>query len=110
MKWLLLQCLSQLQCPDLAARGIATNQWFAGVLFTVRMGDCALQPSLHSLRARSLGQEHQQALVLLHPSEPLQSERELERFAESQAFYRSPWRQREAQALLAGAGWMSRTK
>ena len=110
LKWLLLQSLSELQRPELAARGIATNQWFAGVLCTGRMGDRALQASLRSLRACLLGQEYQHALVLLHPSEPLQSDRQLERFAESQAFYRSPWRQREAQALLSGAGWMSRTK
>ena len=110
LKWLLLQCLSQLQSPDLAARGIATNRWFAGVLCTGRMGDRALQASLRSLRACLLGAEHQQALILLHPSEPLQASGELDRFAESQAFYSSPWRQREAQALWSGAGWIPRTK
>ena len=110
LKWLLLQCFSQMQSTDLAARGIATNHWFAGVLCTGRMGDRALQASLRSLRACLLGAEHQNALVLLHPSELLQSNSELNRFAESQAFYRSPWRQREAQALWSGAAWMSRTK
>ena len=69
LKWLLLQCLSQLQCSDLVERGIATNRWFAGVLCTGRMGDRALLASLRSLRACLLGNEHQQALVLLHPSE-----------------------------------------
>ena len=110
LKWLLLQCLSQLQSPDLADRGIATNRWFAGVLCTGRMGDRALQASIRSLRACLLGTEQEQAMVLLHPAEPLTGGGELERFAESQAFYSSPWRQREAQALVSGAGWMPRTK
>ena len=110
LKWLLLVGLSHWQAPSLVRRGIATNRWFAGVLCTGRMGTAAVQASLRSLRAHQLDTPQQPALVLLHPALPLANDTELAGFAQSQGFYRSSWRQREAQALESGAEWMQRTK
>ena len=96
LKWLVLRVLTALACPRLQKRSIHTNARFAGVLFTGRMSGAELEAAESCLNGGDL--------LLAHPAAE-GSSRDLARhgFELSETFFRSPWRQREWQALRARA-------
>ena len=96
LKWLVLRVLTGLACPRLKKRSIHTNARFAGVLFTGRMSGAELEAAESCLNGGDL--------LLAHPAAE-GSSRDLARhgFELSETFFRSPWRQREWQALRARA-------
>ena len=96
LKWLVLQVLTALARPRLQKRSIHTNTRFAGVLFTGRMSGAELEAAESCLNGGDL--------LLAHPAAE-GSSRDLARhgFELSETFFRSPWRQREWQALRARA-------
>ena len=96
LKWLVLRVLTALARPRLQKRSIHTNIRFAGVLFTGRMSGAELEAAESCLNGADL--------LLAHPAAE-GSSRDLARhgFELSETFFRSPWRQREWQALRARA-------
>ena len=96
LKWLVLRVLTALARPRLQKRSIHTNARFAGVLFTGRMSGAELEAAESCLNGGDL--------LLAHPAAE-GSSRDLARhgFELSETFFRSPWRQREWQALRARA-------
>ena len=96
LKWLVLRVLTGLARPRLQKRSIHTNARFAGVLFTGRMSGAELEAAESCLNGGDL--------LLAHPAAE-GSSRDLARhgFELSETFFRSPWRQREWQALRARA-------
>ena len=96
LKWLVLQPLTWLAQRRLKAAGIGTNQRFAGVLFTGEMTGAALDAA-----ERSLGDGD---LLLAHPAAAVNPDQlEQHQFHRSAAFFSSPWRQHEWEALRARA-------
>lgn len=99
LKWALLQLLNRGRSAELRQRGIATNPGFSGVLFTGVMAAPVLAAAQAALRQRG-------GLVLAHPSDwpvgatPGADAEALRAFPLSARFYRSPWRQWEAAALM----------
>jgi putative flippase GtrA len=94
IKWLLLRMLNAGRAHELARRGIATNSGFCGVLFTGRMEGAVLAAARRTLGARG-------GLVLAHPAEGCPADApELAAYPLSRRFYASPWREREAEALM----------
>ncbi|MEY4360126.1 MAG: hypothetical protein RLZZ631_1612 [Cyanobacteriota bacterium] len=93
LKWLLLQGLNRGRAAELQRRGIATNAGFCGVLFTGCM-DAPVLAAAHTLLKGRGG------LVLAHPSGALPPQESLKAYPLSSCFYASPWRQREAEALM----------
>ena len=96
LKWLVLRVLTALARPRLQKRSIHTNIRFAGVLFTGRMSGAELEAAESCLNGGDLLLAHQAAEG---------SSRDLAHhgFELSETFFRSPWRQREWQALRARA-------
>lgn len=93
LKWLLLRLLNRGRAAELARLGIATNPGFSGVLFTGLMDGAVLAAAERHLSGGGL--------VLAHPSEPWRwSGSQLQAYPLSSRFYRSSWRQREAEALM----------
>jgi len=94
IKWLLLRMLNSGRALELARRGIATNSGFCGVLFTGRMDGAVLSAARRMLGVRG-------GLVLAHPAEGCPADApELAAYPLSRGFYASPWREREAEALM----------
>ena len=92
LKWLVLQPLSALARQRLQAAGIASNQRFAGVLFTGRMAGEPLDAAIEALGEGDL--------VLAHPAVAADvAGMERRGFGLSALFLKSPWRRREWQAL-----------
>ena len=92
LKWLLLRLLNRGRAAQLARLGIATNPAFSGVLFTGFMDRAVMAAAERRLSGGGL--------VLAHPSEPWRPGRQLQAYPLSSRFYRSSWRQREAEALM----------
>ena len=92
LKWLLLRLLNRGRAAELARLGIATNPGFSGVLFTGLMDGAVMAAAERRLSGGGL--------VLAHPSEPWPAGAELPAYPLSSRFYRSSWRQREADALM----------
>jgi hypothetical protein len=96
LKWLVLQPLTWLAQRRLKAAGIGTNQHIAGVLFTGEMTGAALDAA-----ERSLGDGD---LLMAHPAAAVNPDQlEQHQFDRSAAFFSSPWRQHEWNALRARA-------
>ena len=94
IKWLLLRLLNSGRVAELARRGIATNSGFCGVLFTGRMDAAVIAAAQRQLGARG-------GLVLAHPALGCSLDgAQLEAYPLSRRFYGSPWRSREAEALM----------
>ena len=94
LKWLLLRLLNSGRAVEMARRGIATNAGFCGVLFTGRMNTAVITSAERQLRVEG-------GLVLAHPAEGCTLEAaELQAYPLSRRFYASPWRSREAEALM----------
>jgi hypothetical protein len=96
-KHLLLNALSHRHAPLLAAKGIATNAYLIGVLYTGRMTLGTTAAALHRLADRGTGDGVE---VLFHPGgaepgeETLWSDK-----PRARTYYCSPWRAREAATL-----------
>jgi len=96
LKWMVLQLLTALAKPKLKQRGIATNPRFAGVLFTGRMVGAPLLAAERCLDRTDL--------LLAHPAQSGSHHGLAEQgFDRSEAFFNSPWRQREWNALSTRA-------
>jgi putative flippase GtrA len=94
IKWFLLRILNRGRAKELARLGIATNRGFCGVLFTGRMEGAVLAAARRRLGSRG-------GLVLAHPAEGCPADApELAAYPLSRRFYASPWREREAAALM----------
>ena len=100
LKWLVLQCLTRLARPKLRAANVSTNQSFAGVLFTGRMTGEALECCWHSNHCQKAAESGSRAMLLIHPAQPGDAHSMHEhQFTESSAFFSSPQRQQEWQAM-----------
>ena len=96
LKWMVLRVLTALARPRLQKRSIHTNSRFAGVLFTGRMSGAELEAAESCLNGGDL--------LLAHPAaEGSSCDLARHGFELSETFFRSPWRQREWQALRARA-------
>lgn len=99
LKWLVLQLLSRRARPAIRRCGLASNQSFAGVLFTGQMAGDPLNAALKDLSSARPKPGCTPPLLLAHPSAPLDIDLSTAGFAVSQPFAASPWRQREWRAL-----------
>ena len=99
LKWLVLQLLSQRARPAIRRCGLASNQSFAGVLFTGQMADAPIRAAWRELSSREPQQGATAPLLLAHPGAPLDIDLVEAGFAVSQPFAASTWRQREWRAL-----------
>ena len=93
LKWLLLQGLNLGRAAELRRRGIATNAGFSGVLFSGCMEAAVLAAAERQLVGCG-------GLVLAHPCLERLNANDLPAYPLSGRFYASPWRQREAEALM----------
>jgi hypothetical protein len=100
LKWLVLQCLTRLARPKLRAANVGTNQSFAGVLFTGQMTGEALECCWHTNHCQHASASGSRAMLLIHPAQPGGGDVMQEhQFTESCAFFSSPQRQQEWQAM-----------
>ena len=94
IKWAVLRTLNGGRAAELARRGIATNRGFCGVLFTGQIDGAVIRAAERLLRPTG-------GLVLAHPAEGCpEAAPELQTYPLSRRFYASPWRSREAEALM----------
>ena len=82
-------------------QGIASNDGFAGVLFTGQMGPLALESGWRELSSRAPvnNASHTPPQVLVHPGAPLERDLQRDGFGVSAPFASSSWRQREWEAV-----------
>jgi hypothetical protein len=100
LKWLVLQYLTRLARPKLRAANVGTNQSFAGALFTGRMTGEALECCWHNNHCQNASESGSRAMLLIHPAQPGGGDVMQEhQFTESCAFFSSPQRQQEWQAM-----------
>ena len=100
LKWLVLQCLTRLARPKLRNADVGTNRSFAGVLFTGRMTGKALECCWHANHRHDTSESGSRAMLLIHPAQPVGNDvMQQHRFIESFAFFTSPQRQQEWQAI-----------
>ena len=99
LKWLVLQVLSRRARPAIKRCGLASNQSFAGVLFTGQMAGAPIVAAWRELSSAKPQPGATPPLLLAHPSGPLDIDLVSAGFAVSQPFAASTWRQREWQAL-----------
>jgi FtsP/CotA-like multicopper oxidase with cupredoxin domain len=79
---------------------VGTNQSFAGVLFTGRMTGKALECCWYANHRQHTSERVLRAMLLIHPAQPGGGDVMQEhQFTESFAFFSSPQRQREWQAI-----------
>ena len=96
LKWLILQLLSALAIPRLRRAGLATNQRFAGVLFSGSMFGTAFRRSWETAYSSITGDRASQPVVLIHPALPhAASGMDQGAFQQSVAFFNSTNRQKE---------------
>ena len=96
LKWLILQLLSALAIPRLRRAGLATNQRFAGVLFSGSMFGTAFRRSWETAYSSITVDRASQPVVLIHPALPhAASGMDQGAFQQSVAFFNSPSRQKE---------------
>jgi predicted glycoside hydrolase/deacetylase ChbG (UPF0249 family)/putative flippase GtrA len=100
LKWVVLQCLTRLAKPKLRNADIGTNRSFAGVLFTGRMTGKALECCWHTSHRPNRSESGSRTMLLIHPAQPGSADAMREnQFTESFAFFSSPERQHEWQAM-----------
>ena len=99
LKWMVLQMLSRKARPALKRYGVASNQSFAGVLFTGQMAGAPILAAWKELSSAKPQPGATPPLLLAHPGAPLDIDLESAGFAVSQPFAASTWRQREWRAL-----------
>ena len=99
LKWLVLQLLSRKARPAIRRCGLASNQSFAGVLFTGQMAGAPIQAAWRELSSSGPRPGYTAPLLLAHPGAPLDIDLVTAGFPVSQAFAASRWRQREWRAL-----------
>ena len=99
LKWLVLQMLSRRARPAIRHCGLASNQSFAGVLFTGRMAGAPILAAWRELSSAEPQPGATPPLLLAHPGGPLDIDLVKVGFAVSQPFAASTWRQREWRAL-----------
>ena len=99
LKWLVLQMLSRRARPAIRHCGLASNQSFAGVLFTGRMAGAPILAAWRELSSAEPQPGATPPLLLAHPGGPLDIDLVTVGFAVSQPFAASTWRQREWRAL-----------
>jgi predicted glycoside hydrolase/deacetylase ChbG (UPF0249 family)/putative flippase GtrA len=100
LKWVVLQCLTRLAKPKLRNSGVRTNRSFAGVLFTGRMTGKALECCWHASHRQNRSKSGSRTMLLIHPAQPGSADAMREnQFTESFAFFSSPERQHEWQAM-----------
>jgi hypothetical protein len=100
-KHALLNALSARHRPELAARGIASDDWFVGALLTGRMSPSAVDASLRRIRALSRGDAGNVSVeILFHPGGAVPGEEAIwARYPAIRAYYFSPWRRFESEGL-----------
>ena len=100
LKWLVLQCLTRLARPKLRNANVVTNRSFAGVLFTGRMTGEALECCWHTNHYQNASESGSRAMLLIHPAQPGGADAMRDhQFTESFAFFSSPERQYEWEAM-----------
>ena len=99
LKWMVLQVLSRKARPAIRRCGLASNQSFAGVLFTGQMAGAPILAAWKELSSREPQAGSTPPLLLAHPGGPLDIDLVTAGFAVSQPFAASSWRQREWRAL-----------
>ena len=100
LKWVVLQCLTRLAKPKLRNADVGTNRSFAGVLFTGRMTGKALECCWHANHRHNTSGISSRAMLLIHPAQPGGVDAmQKHEFTESFAFFSSPQRQQEWQAM-----------
>ncbi len=100
LKWVVLQCLTRLARPKLRNADLGTNHSFAGVLFTGRMTGKALKCCWHANHCENASENRSRAMLLIHPAQAGDvNAMQKHQFTESLAFFSSPQRQQEWQAM-----------
>ena len=100
LKWLVLQCLTRLARPKLRNANVVTNRSFAGVLFTGRMTGKALECCWRTNHRQNVSENGSRAMLLIHPAQPGGADAmQKQQFTESFAFFSSPERQYEWEAM-----------
>jgi hypothetical protein len=100
LKWVVLQCLTSLAKPKLRNSDVRTNRCFAGVLFTGRMTGKALECCWHASHRQNRSKSGSRTMLLIHPAQPGSAHAMREhQFTESFAFFSSPERQHEWEAM-----------
>ncbi len=99
LKWLVLQLLSRRARPAIRRCGLASNQSFAGVLFTGQMAGAPILAAWKELSSVKQQPGATPPLLLAHPGAPLKFDLVKAGFSVSQTFAASIWRQREWRAL-----------
>ena len=100
LKWVVLQCLTNLAKPKLRNSGVRTNRSFAGVLFTGRMTGKALECCWHASHRQNRSKSGSRTMLLIHPAQPGSAHAMREhQFTESFTFFSSPERQHEWEAM-----------
>ena len=100
LKWLVLQCLTRLARPKLRNANVVTNRSFAGVLFTGRMTGKALECCWRTNHRQNVSENGSRAILLIHPAQPGGADAMRDhQFTESFAFFSSPERQYEWEAM-----------
>ena len=100
LKWLVLQCLTRLARPKLRNANVVTNRSFAGVLFTGRMTGKALECCWRTNHRQNVSESGSRAMLLIHPAQPGGADAMRDhQFTESFAFFSSPERQYEWEAM-----------
>ena len=103
IKWLILQSLSFYAKKKIKKTSLKTNSSFSGILFTGRMSEKILLSSWRELEIFPLLEKETRPIILSHPAENLIEQEEAKIFYEfyiSNDFIRSPWRSKEAKAII----------
>ena len=111
LKWVVLQVLTNRAAGRQRRQGIASNDGFAGVLFTGQMGSLALEAGWRELSSRAPSQNAllTSPQVLVHPGAPLERDLQRDGFAVSAPFAGSPWRQRDGTPCACSIALINRT-
>jgi len=90
----------QARQTEITERRVGTNRSFAGVLFTGRMTGKAWSAAGTPVIAKTASESGSRAMLLIHPAQPGSADAMREhQFTESFAFFSSPERQHEWQAM-----------
>jgi predicted glycoside hydrolase/deacetylase ChbG (UPF0249 family) len=97
----LLNALAAPRRPELAARGITSDDWVVGVLLTGRMSPGAVDAALRRIRALSGGDAGNVSVeILFHPGGAAPGEEGIwARYPAVADYYFSPWRRFESEGL-----------
>ena len=96
----LLNALAARHRPQLAARGIASNDWFVGALLTGRMSPGAVDASLRRISALSGGSRDFSVEIAFHPGGAAPGDEAIwVRYPELVSYYFSPWHRFEEDGL-----------